>query len=95
MAGPAVLGTINLSKTLPSSVLLRMAAFARLPKLALAAGTVGAATLAWGVVQEPQQARNWHSNAHLKYPASANFPDLSKHNNHMADALTPAVSLQC
>ena len=38
------------------------------------------------------RARNWHSNADMKYPASSNYPDLTKHNNYMADALTPAVS---
>lgn len=27
----------------------------------------------------------------LKYPPGADFPDLSKHNNHMSDHLTPAV----
>jgi len=36
-------------------------------------------------------ARNWSSPAHLKYPASSNYPDLSKHNNHMAKILTPAM----
>ena len=39
----------------------------------------------------PQFARNWHSNAHMKYPASANYPDLSEHNNMLADFLTPGV----
>ena len=37
-------------------------------------------------------ARCWTSNGHLKYPASANFPDLTGHNNVMAKVLTPAVS---
>jgi len=67
-----------------------MAAFHNLSKMALAAGTVGAATLLYGS-QDPVAARNWHSNAHLKYPASANYPDLTKHNNHMADQLTPSL----
>ena len=52
-------------------------------------------TAAFIYSQKPQQllqARNWHSNAHLKYPASANYPDLSQHNNIMADHLTPGVS---
>ena len=40
-----------------------------------------------------QHARNWHSNAHMMYPASANFPDLTKHNNAIAKFLTPGVSL--
>ena len=38
------------------------------------------------------RARNWHSNVDMRYPAGANYPDLSKHNNYMAEALTPAVS---
>ena len=38
-------------------------------------------------------ARNWHSNVHMKYPASANFPDLSQHNNLLAEHLTPGVGI--
>jgi len=36
-------------------------------------------------------ARNWHSNAHLKYPASANYPDLTGYNNEVASFLTPGM----
>ena len=32
---------------------------------------------------------------HLRYPASCNYPDLTKHNNVMASNLTPAVSYIC
>ena len=60
--------------------------------LVAAGGAVGVWALG-SRSKEPQHARNWHGNGHLKYPASANYPDLSKHNNHMADALTPAVSI--
>lgn len=38
------------------------------------------------------KARNFHSNAHMKYPASANYPDLSQHHNMLKDFLTPGVS---
>ena len=57
--------------------------------VAVGAATVGA--LAYSKKQKPLMARNWTSNAHLKYPASCNYPDLSKHNNTMADCLTPKV----
>jgi hypothetical protein len=60
--------------------------------VAAAAAAAGTGILAYNLKEQPQHARNWHSSAHLKYPASANYPDLSKHNNHMADQLTPAVS---
>ena len=45
--------------------------------------------------QNKQHARNWHSNAHMMYPASANFPDLTKHHNAIAKFLTPGVRLLC
>lgn len=38
-----------------------------------------------------QHARLGTSNVHLRYPASANYPELSKHNNIMASNLTPAI----
>ena len=38
-------------------------------------------------------ARNWATDGALMYPASANYPDLGKHNNTMAKFLTPSVSL--
>ncbi|CAD5124308.1 DgyrCDS12597 [Dimorphilus gyrociliatus] len=37
------------------------------------------------------QARCWSSNVHLRYPPALNYPDFSKHNNHMAKVLTPAL----
>ena len=36
-------------------------------------------------------ARSWSSPAHNMFPASANYPDLSKHNNCMSKHLTPAM----
>merc|ERR1711893_30423 len=60
--------------------------------------TAGAAALGaglsvtiWNSKNQTQYARNWSSDAHMKYPASANYPDLSWHNNRMADHLTPAI----
>nr|AAK35006.1 octameric creatine kinase precursor [Chaetopterus variopedatus] len=38
-----------------------------------------------------QHARLGTSNVHLRYPASANYPDLSQHNNIMASNLTPVI----
>nr|BDA39160.1 mitochondrial creatine kinase [Thoracophelia sp. 1 KU-2021] len=55
-----------------------------------AAGLVaaaGAATFGYGA----QSARNWQSTGHLKFPASANFPNLKGHNNTMAECLTPTI----
>ena len=40
----------------------------------------------------PHHARGRTGTAPIHYPASVNFPDLSKHNNVMAKVLTPAVS---
>ena len=53
-------------------------------------GAAGTAAYLWST-QNKQSARCWSSTGHLKYPASCNFPDLSKHNNVMADQLTPDV----
>ncbi len=39
----------------------------------------------------PHQALSRTGSAAIHYPASVNFPDLSKHNNVMAKVLTPAV----
>lgn len=70
-----------------------MAAFLsqRAKMMTITAAGVGAAITAWTLQTERQHARNWHSNVHLRYPPSANYPDLSNHNNHMSDQLTPAV----
>lgn len=54
---------------------------------------LGVGTAAYHVTADPQHARNWHSLGHLKYPASANFPDLTVHNNFLRDHLTPGVSI--
>jgi len=62
-------------------------------KLAALAG-VGAAALGAWTYSHKQQARCWSSSAHLKFPASCNFPDLTKHNNVMAKHLTPAMYAQ-
>lgn len=59
---------------------------------AMLAGS-GVAAYMYGT-QNSQSARCWTSTAHLKYPASSNYPDLSQHNNIMADILTPGVSIQ-
>jgi len=58
--------------------------------LAAAAGA-GATFAVFSSIRNDVHARNWCSPAHLKYPASANYPDLSKHNNHMAKLLTPGM----
>ena len=61
---------------------------------AAGAGAVAGAAWLWPG-QGGVHARNWHSDTHLKYPASANYPDLSWHNNRVKDHLTPAVSPCC
>lgn len=62
--------------------------------LMAAVAGAGVSCAAWATAQrDVQHARNWSSPAHLKFPASSNYPDLSKHNNHMAKILTPAVSI--
>jgi len=55
---------------------------------AAAAGLVGATFYA---NKQQVAARCWTSTSHLMYPASANFPDLSQHNNVMAHSLTPEI----
>jgi len=68
----------------------------------LTRGRVGAAALGGAALttaylysnKNAQSARCWSSNAHLKFPASCNYPDLSKHNNVMAKYLTPAMYAQ-
>ena len=73
-----------------------MATFTKIFSTKMAAA-VATATIAGGAAykwqQEPQHARNWHSNAHLKYPASANYPDLNGYNNEVASFLTPGVRM--
>ncbi|XP_064638378.1 creatine kinase M-type-like [Lineus longissimus] len=51
---------------------------------------IGAATFMYKE-QLSVHARLGTTNVHLRYPASANFPDLSKHNNLMAKFLTPEI----
>lgn len=34
---------------------------------------------------------NTHNQMKMKYASEQEFPDLSKHNNHMAKVLTPAM----
>lgn len=34
---------------------------------------------------------NTHNQLKMKYSAEAEYPDLTKHNNHMAKVLTPAM----
>lgn len=65
----------------------------RLGKKIVTAGAAlaGVAGGALYLSNQEQYARCWSSNAHLKFPASSNYPDLTKHNNVMADTLTPAV----
>ncbi|CAH1775390.1 unnamed protein product [Owenia fusiformis] len=53
------------------------------------AGSLG--YLAYRADKESVQARLGTTNIHLKYPASANFPELSQHDNTMAKCLTPAI----
>jgi len=53
------------------------------------AGAVG--TIALYTNSNKQEARCWSSTGHLKFPASSNYPDLSQHNNIMAEVLTPAM----
>ena len=55
----------------------------------------GAGATAVGVFAYRQQAKFAVSAGQSKnlYPAYANYPDLTKHNNHMAKVLTPAVSI--
>ena len=72
-----------------------MATVFGLKRIAVLGAGVGAVTTSvMGYCQgfSEVRARNWHSNVDMKYPAGANYPDLSRHNNYMAEALTPAVS---
>ncbi len=55
-------------------------------------GVVGSATFAYGL-NNKQHAKRKQCVKAINYPASANFPDLRKHNNVMAKHLTPDVSL--
>jgi len=57
--------------------------------MGLAAASAGTAALL--AYNNEQMARCWSSNAHLKFPASSNFPDLSQHNNVMAKFLSPSM----
>jgi len=59
-----------------------------------ALAAAGAAAVGAWTYSHKQQARCWSSNAHLKFPASSNYPDLSQHNNVMAKFLTPAIYAQ-
>ncbi|ELT95089.1 hypothetical protein CAPTEDRAFT_176134 [Capitella teleta] len=59
-------------------------------RTALGAAGAGAVAALW-YTDSTVQARNWHSKNHLKYPASANYPDLGWHNNRVKDHLTPAM----
>ena len=81
-----------------SSHVLTMASFST--RLASPATKVAAAVLAGSGTaaflygrNKAQSARCWSSNAHLKYPASSNYPDLAGHNNIMAEVLTPGVCI--
>ena len=74
--------------------------FSRIPRLSrgrLAAVAMLGTGLSCGALfqldkEKKVSARNWSSPAHNMFPASANYPDLSKHNNCMAKHLTPAVT---
>lgn len=57
-----------------------------------AVGLAAATSVGLYVANERKQsARCWSSNAHSKYPAACNYPELSKHNNVMAKCLTPEI----
>ena len=64
----------------------------RIAVLGVGVGTVTASVMGYFNGASEVRARNWHSNVDMRYPAGANYPDLSMHNNYMAEALTPAVS---
>ena len=64
----------------------------RIAVLGAGVGAVTASVIGYCQGSSEVRARNWHSNVDMKYPAGANYPDLSRHNDHMAEALTPAVS---
>ncbi|XP_013381734.1 creatine kinase U-type, mitochondrial isoform X2 [Lingula anatina] len=52
----------------------------------------GSAAAGWWFTQcNTHHARLGTTNVHLRYPASANYPDLTNHNNVMASNLTPAI----
>ncbi len=51
--------------------------------LVVTAVGAGVAWAAWNLKQAP-----------IKFPPLANYPDLSQHNNHMADQLTEEVSVR-
>nr|XP_006816221.1 PREDICTED: creatine kinase U-type, mitochondrial-like [Saccoglossus kowalevskii] len=55
--------------------------------LAIAAATAGTA----GVIYITQKNSVDAARRNTLFPASSNYPDLRKHNNHMAKCLTPAI----
>jgi len=74
-----------------------MASFAAgvLTKKSLTAmAAAGAAMAGAWTYSHKQQARNWSSPQQLQFPASCNYPELSKHNNVMAKYLSPAIYAQ-
>nr|BAE16971.1 mitochondrial creatine kinase [Siphonosoma cumanense] len=63
---------------------------ARRASALVAAGAGASAVLVYSY-QNTQHARLGTTNVHLRYPASANYPDLANHNNCMAETLTPEI----
>ena len=68
-----------------------MASWAARRMSLLAFTGIGSGAAIWYSQSNKQHARLGTTNVHLKYPASANYPDLSQHNNCMSDAMTPEV----
>jgi len=72
-----------------------MASFAKIftPGKIAVAGLLGAGA-AYAMTDEKMQARCQFATygGQFMFPASSNFPDLSKHNNFMAQCLTPEVN---
>ena len=60
-------------------------------KMAVATA-IGAGALIGGANIKKEHAHGAASAGQFRYPASCNYPDLTKHNNVMASNLTPAVS---
>ena len=71
--------------------LFRLSIMRRAVFVAAAGLTAGVGTGLALQYRAPHQALSRTGSAAIHYPASVNFPDLSKHNNVMAKVLTPAV----
>ena len=68
---------------------------ARFAKIGAVAGMAMGGAYAMGITGESAHARSQFATyeGQFMFPASSNYPDLSKHNNWMAKVLTPEVCM--